>query len=197
MDLKDNLMDISIPELSLLEKQTIINYVFDNQISGGTPNLTDLDYLKTNLDSQLGRDIVNVAYNNLNTYQYHSDFSNALKPLKDNASKNLDTSDYNIVMAYLEVLEQSSYFWKSVQYGGSGKGNTIILNMEVSSSKVSPCTKAVIAADGTGAATAVLSAGIGGWIAGTLNPAAMATAVAIAAAAASITASQVHYACHN
>ncbi|WP_178990928.1 hypothetical protein [Winogradskyella schleiferi] len=196
-DLKSNLMAIDIPELTIEEKEDIINFVFENQIEGGENSLTDLDYLKQNLETQTAKDIVDSAYSSLNNLQYQSDFSNALIALKINASNSLTKSDLNSVLAYLEVLEQSSYFWKSTEFGGSGIGNATILNMQVYINGVTPCTKAIIGADGTGAATAVLSAGIGGWIAGTLNPGAMAAAVAIAAAAASVTASQTHYACQD
>ncbi|MDA9070971.1 hypothetical protein N9K09_02425 [Flavobacteriaceae bacterium] len=204
VDLKNNLLSIEIPELTYEEKEKAIEFGLTinskNQKGGLNKSSNDIESLKESLESQLAKDIVDLAYNNLNVLENHTEFSNELVGLKKSASINLENTDLVSVLSFLEVLEQSSLFWKPIELGGSGEGYSILLNIQnqdQAAKGVSPCTKAVVAADGTGAATAVLSAGIGGWIAGALNPGAMAAAVGIAAAAASITASQTHYACQD
>ena len=198
-ELKSSLLSIKIPELSENEKSEAINSIFDSQ-NQRRNNVSDIELIKANLESDLAKNIIDDAYKYLNALEFHSELSAEFGNLKTNASNNLNGNDLNGVLSYLEVIEQSSYFWKQSEFGGSGEGYSILLNLQnqgQAARGVSPCTRAVIAADGAAAATTTLAAGIGGWIAGAFNPAAFATAVAIASAAASVIASNTHYACHD
>jgi hypothetical protein len=151
----------------------------------------DIEYIKSNTDNKEATILLEQAYQNLNDIENHADFSKSLNSLKNEADLKLNGTDFEVTLSYIVVLEQSSYFWKPMELGGSGEGYQILLNQQSKFSgnnlkrKVSPCTKAVIAADGAAAASACLAGGVGGWIVGALNPTAFAARVAIASAAGS------------
>tara|TARA_B110000967_G_C18808713_1_gene522428 strand:+ start:212 stop:1039 length:828 start_codon:yes stop_codon:yes gene_type:complete len=186
---QNKLMQIDIPEINLETQQRAVDFSFTNENNQRkTSNEIDLESVKLGLNSELAISLVDLAYYNLNSNEHHSDFSNSLVEIKSEIENNLTGTDFEVVYSYVIVLEQSSFFWKPVELGGSGEGYKILINSQINDTAkrgVSPCTKAVVAADGAAAATAFLGAGVAGWIAGAVNPAAMAASVAIAAAGAS------------
>ncbi|MDT8337519.1 MAG: hypothetical protein RQ856_06835 [Candidatus Izemoplasmatales bacterium] len=113
-------------------------------------------------------------------------------------SEILDESDRQSLLSFIEVLDSSSKFWFPTIYGGNGIGEDILgngFNYVDVSYQTSPCTKAVVAADGMAAAAAFQAMGIGGWIAGALNPVAAGASVAVAVAFASGYAAATHPDC--
>jgi hypothetical protein len=195
--LKNSFLSISLLQLSYEEKSDAINLVFITQ-NQRTSN--DIETIKASLKTDLAKNMIDSAYENLYNSDFHNDLVFILVHLKTNAFNNLENIDFNLVSSYLEVLEQSSYFWKQADFGSSGEGYSIVLSLQnqgQSSRSVSPFTKAVITADTTGSAVGFLGAGIGDWIAGAINPAALVAGAALAAVASSITVSNTHYACHD
>lgn len=198
---QNRLMQIDIPEINMETQQRAVNFSFTNENSQRTASdEIDLESVKSGLNSELAISLVDSAYNNLNAFEHHSDFANSLLEIKSEIESNLTGTDFEVAYSYVIVLEQSSLFWKPIELGGSGEGYQILINSQnngTASRGVSPCTKAVVAADGAAAATAFLGAGVAGWIAGAVNPAAMAASVAIAAAGASTYAGLTHPDCDD
>lgn len=178
--LKEKFLSIDISELENEEKERIIEYVFLNQIERDeSDDITSLQVLLNLLDDKEAKDIINEAYYDLQSIQNHSELLASIERLRMRANTKLAEKELDAVLIYLEVIEQSNYFWKSIEEGGSGEGHDILSNIH---NFRGGCASQVVAGAAAGAATAFLNAGIAGWITGVLNPGALAAGVAVSAA---------------
>lgn len=154
--------NINIQDLNSSQQIEILNNCFE------TINTEKENLIMENLKSQESKNVISDARNLIESCENHEIFKNKIKLLKDN-SQSLENKERILVLIFLSTLENSHYFWTSINNGGSGKGSAILNQIEprgepgnyaaISNKKK---FEKILAADAFGASCAFLGYGIFG-----------------------------------
>jgi hypothetical protein len=172
------LKDVSTPGVTEEQKDSLISQ----------PQMS-IDSIKTLLTDPLASAIIDEATSDLNNLQDVTSFSAQITGLQGEARATLNGSHLDIILVYLEVMNNSVYFWSPSDVGGSGEGNNILASLRgkktvetLITNKASSTTKRIIAPDAAVAAASLITSAFAAVGTGPIAPVSFFVLVGVGAA---------------